>query len=215
MSLWSTFPYRLLTAGKPQLEKLAARGLGLLITWQLLFIPLANYLEFLPHRPAGTGELTDYRELAPESPSEYPLVNHAANVTDAWAHLTGQYQMWWLFAPQFPPASTFPEVQIQTSGEDTEALVTLQSSFEPPPSGEYLRLSPGTDRLFLYEMHLGIGLTWWDASKLSDDAAERADWQKHFRALATRQQQSLTRYALWRSEPYFSQPNGRIKSSWG
>ncbi len=208
MSLWSTSPFRLLAQAKPKLERLAAKGLGLLIAWQLLFIPLANYLEFYPHRMAGTGELTDYRELAPGSPQVYPVVNGLSRVTDAWAQVTGQYQMWWLFAPQFPPASTFPEVKVtwkdEASDTDNET-VSLRSSFEPPASGDYFRLSPGSDRLFLYEMHLGIGLTWWKPHEIPTDADEIADWQKHFRSLAQRQRQSLTQYALWRAEAYFAE----------
>ncbi len=205
MSLLPAPLLRLQQAIRPAFDRLVAKGLGILIAWQLLFIPLANYLEFFPHRPAGQGELLDFRELAPGSPPANPAIHAISHVTDAWAQATGQYQAWWLFAPEFPPAATFPVVKLTHSNSTSNSppIHGIQSSrFEPPPTGNYVRLPSGADRLFLYEMHLGIGLTWWDPTTPSTTAEETASWQRHFKALITRQRQSLVRYTLWQEQQY-------------
>ena len=41
--------------------------LGLFISWQLLFLPAANYLAFFPHGQAEEGELSDSRRDADQT----------------------------------------------------------------------------------------------------------------------------------------------------
>src|SRR5207245_4293168 len=84
--------------------------LGLFISWQLLFMPAANYLAFFPHGQAEEGELSDSRR-APDQAGTVDAVqtaiNVAAGITDAWTSLTGQVQAWCLFAPDVPRSATF------------------------------------------------------------------------------------------------------------
>lgn len=184
-----------------QIQQIWPKALGLLIAWQILFIPVANYLEFFPHRPAGKGELLDFREIAPGKPQPHQAIHTLSRVTDAWAQTTGQYQAWWLFAPEFPPASTFPALQLTYEDSAGQPATTwLRSSFEPADTQNYVRIPSGRDRLFLYEMHLGIGLTWWDPEQPSSSPSESEAWKTHFRALILRQRQSLVHYALWREQ---------------
>lgn len=87
--------------------------LGLFILWQLFFIPAANLFEFVPHRPAQNDELTELPELASGTQCPSKVLGTVASALDRWAECTGQYQVWWLFAPHFPSQVAFPAVELR------------------------------------------------------------------------------------------------------
>src|SRR5205807_9858579 len=83
--------------------------LGLFISWQLLFMPAANYLAFFPHGQVEEGELSDSRSAPDQARAGSAVqraINLAAGITDTWSFLTGQVQAWWLFAPDVPRPAT-------------------------------------------------------------------------------------------------------------
>jgi len=177
-------------------KTLAARLLGAFVVWQLIFIPTANLLDFFPHRVLSTDEVTDFREQPADSLPTSPVVNALAGVTDRWAQATGQYQMWWLFAPSFPPQATFATTELRW---DDRPSVKLHSRFEPANPQHYCRLPGSNDRLFQYEVHLGLGLVYWDAAAAGP---EEAAWREHFRTLVARQSKSMRAYLRWRLAEY-------------
>ena len=182
------------------------RALGLLIIWQLIFLGLSNYVDFFPVRQPGEGELEDYRELSPLDPTPPLILRCSTFVTDHWAQLTGQYQVWWLFAPDFPKQANFPTVELIWHPVDQRAAaesVWLKSSFEPQSTQSYLRLPSGRDRLFLYEVHLGLGSLAWQAERDQQSGpVEQKMWRNHFRGLVQRQQRSMGAYMQWRWRDY-------------
>lgn len=172
------------------------RVLGAFVVWQLVFIPAANLLDFFPHRELSRDEVTDFREQPAEALPATPVVDVLAGVTDRWAQATGQYQMWWLFAPTFPPQATFATTELQWADRPS---VKLASVFDPPNPQSYARLPGSDDRLFQYEVHLGLGLVYWDRAAATTD--EEA-WREHFRTLVARQWKSMRAYLRWRVEEY-------------
>jgi hypothetical protein len=163
--------------------------LGLFVLWQLAFLAVANVVEFVPHRPPGRDELIDFPE--PLAGSERPPgVAHAlATVTDRWAELTGQYQVWWLFAPGFPPQAAFPAVELRWAGR-TEP-VRLLSPSEPADPHAYFRPPGSADRAFHYEVRLGLVLLHWDEATAGDDADF---WRAFHRERVSRQWKSIRAY---------------------
>jgi len=209
---WATyaFPSMRSPALKPaalRLDKPAGRApavlLGVFIVWQLVFIVTANLLEFFPHRVHQPDELTSFRELPPDAGNARPGIHLLAAITDRWVKLTGQYQMWWLFAPEFPPQATFPVVELHWDDPASGlAPVRLPSSFEPADTASYFRPAGSDDRLFHYEVHLGLGLCYWDESAA---APETEAWRKHFRDVVRSQWKSMRAYLRWRTAEFLKQ----------
>lgn len=181
---------------------LRARLLGALVVWQLLFIPLANVLEFFPHRELSRDEVTDFREQPREFLVPRPIVDPLAAVTDRWAQLTGQYQMWWLFAPNFPPQATFPTVELHWPDRPS---VQLRSIFEPDDPHAYCRWPGSNDRLFHYEVHLGLGLVYWNEAEARPEADA---WRELYRFVVARQWKSMRAYMRWRLQQYEAEHPG-------
>src|SRR5260370_2328275 len=149
--------------------------LGLFISWQVLFLPAANYLAFFPHGQAEEGELSDSRsapDQAGASSAVKKAINLAAGITDAWSYLTGQVQAWWLFAPDVPRAATFPVVELRWDDDADSATippVRLRTIVEPDDPQAYFRPPSSFDRLFHYEVRLGLILSNWNVQTLAQD----------------------------------------------
>jgi len=179
-----------------------AAVLGLFIVWQLVFLVLANLLEFIPHRARRLDEFTGYRERPAELVNAKPAVHVLAAVADCWAQLTGQYQMWWLFAPNFPPQATFPVVELRWDDPAAgSAPVRLLSSLEPANTASYFRPPTSADRLLHYEMNLCLGLMYWDEPT---DPAEVEMWKKLLGDIVRCQWKSIRAYLRWRTNEYLA-----------
>ncbi|MBA4018889.1 MAG: hypothetical protein C0483_17110 [Pirellula sp.] len=174
--------------------------LGLLVCWQLTFIPLSNLVDAFPHRTMTFDELSELREVYPEQRVESPLIDLAATATDAWSRLTGQYQMWWLFAPQFPSQAVFPAVALRwDAGADAPPIhppVLLRSAHDPADPGSYVRVPSSLDRLFHYEVRLASPLAYWKEADVAPDQME--GWRQFFRDCVRRQSKSISAYLRWR-----------------
>jgi hypothetical protein len=168
--------------------------LGLFISWQLLFLPAANYLAFFPHGQPEEGELSDSRSAPDQTGSATAVqsgINVAARITDAWAYLTGQVQAWWLFAPDVPRAATFPIVELRW--EDGPP-VRLHTVLEPDDPRHYFRPPSSFDRLFHYEIRLGLIVSNWNEHTLAE-APEF--WRTAFEDRVRRQWRSIRAYLRW------------------
>jgi hypothetical protein len=177
--------------------------LGLFVAWQIAFLVTASLFEFYPHRVHRLDELTSYRELLAGTKNPSPVVHALASVTDCWSQLTGQYQMWWLFAPDFPPQATFPVVELRW---DDPALrlppVRLQSSLEPADTASYFHLPGSADRLLHYEVNLGLGYAYWTEQ---DAASDPANWRRLHRDLVQSQWKSMRAYMRWRMNAHLAE----------
>ena len=183
-------------------------ALGLFVVWQLVFLAAANVVEFFPHRPPGRDELIDFPE--PLQGMERPpgLASHVATVTDRWAEATGQYQVWWLFAPGFPPSAAFPTVELSWPDERPPEARNpppmmcampyieggnewIRSDFEPTNPRAYFRPPGSGDRYFHYEVRLGLVLLHWDEATARDNADF---WRAFRRERVSRQWKSIRAY---------------------
>src|SRR5437764_15333300 len=110
-----------------------AVGVGLFALWQLVFLPAANLIDFIPRRPGphDTDPVMDaYQERGTFTTVE-PLqrsVEVAGDVLDFWSEATGQDQGWSLFAPGSPPHSLFQSVELRFADGE---VVEVRSRFEP------------------------------------------------------------------------------------
>ncbi len=174
--------------------------LGLFISWQLLFLPAANYLAFFPHGQAEEGELSDSRGAPGEAGTAGAVqkaIHVAAGITDAWTYLTGQVQAWWLFAPDVPRASTFPIVELRWD-DDTESPtvppVRLRTILEPSDPQAYFHPPSSFDRLFHYEARLGLIFSNWNEQTLAQNPEY---WRGAIKDRVRRQWRSTRAYLRW------------------
>jgi hypothetical protein len=216
----------------PVRSSLWQKIVGLFVTWQLVFLVSINLLAFLPLAEADDDELTDSRSAAVGSvpDDQYWALKPINNSLMAWSEATGQLQAWWLFAPTFPAESTFTLVTLHWNDGQTPD-VRLHSKQEPEDPAFYFRLPGSRDRLFHYEMRLGlVGIG------LDEDSLEkhRTEWDELFKDRVRRQWKSIRAYVHWRAETYIKEhpelpspdevtlslrvyktpPPGRIPPSW-
>jgi hypothetical protein len=110
-----------------------AVAVGLFASWQLVFLPAANLIHFVPLRPAdsenGPGA-AQYQKVGRFTSAE-PLqraADGAGTVLDFWSGASGQEQGWSLFAPGTPPYSVFLAAEFHFADGTSEAV---RSEFEP------------------------------------------------------------------------------------
>jgi hypothetical protein len=118
---------------KPSLlRRAAAVAVGLFATWQLVYLPAANLIDFAPRRMGPPLEpIADCYQQRGTFTSSEPL-QRAADVTgdvlDFWSEASGQEQGWCLFAPGMPPYSVFPAAEFRFANGTSD---TALSPFEP------------------------------------------------------------------------------------
>jgi len=180
--------------------------LGLFVVWQFCFLLAGNFIAFFPHGQAQEGELSDSRAMPPGQEEQGPFQNvieTVAKATDFWSQSTGQAQAWWLFAPSFPKESTFPVVELRwdDGASSTSASASaipparLGSVIEPSDPQHYFRPPGSFDRLFHYEIRLGLIFWGWSAESLQ----EHPDlWREAVENRVRRQWKSMRAYLRWR-----------------
>ncbi|HLJ96008.1 MAG TPA: hypothetical protein VKU02_22730, partial [Gemmataceae bacterium] len=183
-----------------QRPTVAQYALGFFVSWQLLFMPAANYLAFFPHGQAEEGELSDSRRApSPDgtTSASQKAIDLAAGVTDAWSYLTGQVQAWWLFAPDVPRASTFPIVEARWEEDHESPTVPpmrLRSILEPCDRQCYFRPPSSFDRLFHYEVRLGLIFSNWNERTFAENPEF---WRGAILDRVRRQWRSTRAYLRW------------------
>jgi len=186
--------------------------LGLFVVWQLFFLAAANLVPFVPHGSPPEGELSDAR-TNPELPDMHGPAQQAINVVassaECWARATGQVQAWWLFAPTFPDESTFPAVELRwdapadswgsAPSKTGPPPVHLGSVIEPLDPKHYFHVPGSFDRLFHYEIRLGLIFWGWSEQSLK----EHPDlWQQAVEKRVRHQAKSIRAYLRWRIAAY-------------
>lgn len=185
--------------------------LGLFIIWQLFFMGAANILGFFPHGEAEEGELSDSR-VPPSPEGGGPIqstIDFVGGLTGRWTKLTGQVQAWWLFAPEVPQQATFPTIELRWDHENEPSAahsandylppVILKSYFEPDNSRCYFRPPGYLDRLFHYEIRLGLIFVKWSEQSVKDHPE---DWRKVVEQQLRRTWKSTRAYLRWRLEQF-------------
>jgi hypothetical protein len=179
--------------------------LGLFVVWQLFFLAAANLVPFVPHGKPAEGELSDSRSN-PQLPDMQGPAQEAINVVagsaECWARATGQVQAWWLFAPTFPDESTFPAVELRWDSPSSAAArtqrlppVRLGSVIEPADPRNYFHVPGSFDRLFHYEIRLGLIFWGWSEQSLK----EHPDlWRQAVENRVRHQAKSVRAYLRWR-----------------
>ncbi|OWK46811.1 hypothetical protein FRUB_00510 [Fimbriiglobus ruber] len=107
-------------------------------------------------------------EMVPQTP---PVVR-ARDGMDAWSELSGHVQSWDMFSTGNLPASVFLEVDIRFANGD---IVTVRSPFEPQDPVSAVRPPVIYNRVFNYEMRLGLLHQFMLAEAIPKDADE---WRK-------------------------------------
>ena len=110
-----------------------AVAVGLFATWQLVYLPAANLIDFVPRRPSGPElePVADPHQERGTFTSVEPLQRAAewtGDVLDCWSELSGQEQGWSLFAPGPPPYSLIPAVEFRFADGTSD---TVLSEYEP------------------------------------------------------------------------------------
>jgi hypothetical protein len=191
----------------PPKPKLAQILLGLFIVWQILFMLSANILEMIPPGRVEEDELSDlhFTNLNPEEVKLLPgrkEIDFARNITDWWSQVTGQIQMWSLFAPTFPIQASFPLVELQwDTGGAVPSSVRLPSFQDPVDPGRYFRWSGSDDRLLHYEMRLELIFSSWGPESRSKYGAA---WRDALKQRVWRQRKSICAYLSWKARNYMS-----------
>lgn len=113
-------------------RRAAAVAVGLFATWQLVFLPAANLIDFVPRRVGPPLEpITDGYQQRGTFTANEPVqraAEAAGDVLDFWSEVSGQEQGWSLFAPGMPPYSVFPAAEFRFADGTSD---TVLSPFEP------------------------------------------------------------------------------------
>src|SRR5688572_2453733 len=104
-----------------------AAAVGLFAAWQLVYIPAANLINFVPRRVGPPLEpIADGYQQRSTFTAIEPLqrtADYTGDVLDFWSELTGQEQGWSMFAPGMPPYSVFPTVEFRFADRSEERRV--------------------------------------------------------------------------------------------
>src|SRR5437868_7116679 len=109
--------------------------LGAFVVWQFAFLFASNIVAFFPHGVPEEGELSDSRSgpaMEADCRPVQRVIDGTSFITDRWAHVTGQVQAWWLFAPSFPKRATFPVVELRWDDTDNRSRSGAVEVSYPP-----------------------------------------------------------------------------------
>jgi hypothetical protein len=141
-------------AAVPLFRRAFAVAVGLFATWQLVYLPAANLIDFVPRRQRGP-ELEPIYDTyqAKGSFTEVEAIQRAAewtgDVLDFWSEASGQEQGWSLFAPGAPPYSVIPAVEFRFADGTSD---TMLSPYEPTDKlNPRIRLALVNNRPFNFE----------------------------------------------------------------
>jgi hypothetical protein len=191
------------SASTGQRPRLAQVVLGLFVVWQVVFLGASSIFGLVPRTQPEEGELIDSRPIPSIPAHNEPVreaINTITNVTDFWAGLTGQSQVWWLFAPNPPRNSTFVAVDLHWEQADgTRATVRLPSFFEPADPTHYFRPPGADDRLYHWDARFGLMYSSWREESFTREAEF---WRDALAGRVRRQWKSLRAYLRWRANTY-------------
>ncbi len=203
-------------ADAPVLPSFARRALaalvGLFAAWQLVFIPAANVIDFVPRRVGPPLEpVGDYYQQRGTFTDVEPLQATADGIgaaLDFWAEASGQDQGWSLFTPGVPPYSVIPAVEFRFAGGMTDTVLSrFERADKTDPPFRTILLN---NRLFNTESQL-MFLVWYappeDVARQCTSPEEVARLPIAYRELpdAARAWRGFIRaYLAWRLKEYMA-----------
>jgi hypothetical protein len=140
---------------------LIGRLLGCFVVFQLLFIPLGNYIKLVPVRVADHhGEIDGELQLnlAPGAKCREPMqtvFDATAWLCSHWADVSGQGQCWALFAG-FGERASFPVVELRWPENEHREPVRLMSHFEPADPTSYFYWPEPCCRMWNYDNRMTL-----------------------------------------------------------
>jgi len=114
------------------LRRLASIAMGLFALWQMFFLIAANFVDLVPRRVRDSSplrldplqEIGTFTSFAPLQTA----VDRLGDIIDSYGEFTGQDQTWPLFAPGFPPHSTFGAIEVKFADGTRETILSI---YEP------------------------------------------------------------------------------------
>lgn len=187
-------------------RRIASYLLGTFVCIELVYLPLANFLQPIPrHLDPLPDEIIGRHQRegqASRLDAVQTVIDSTGIACDRWAEATAQGQGWSLFAPRFGEAGTFLTLEaIDTNGTRTE----LRSRFESADASHYLRYDVVNYRLFYREMSYAIVYSLWTPDAFANQGQE---WRDVIRDYVTVYRRSLSAYVRWRIEKEL--PNSAI-----
>jgi hypothetical protein len=185
----------------PLFRRALAVAVGLFATWQLIYLPAANLINFVPRRPHGPElEPISYSCQTKGSFTEVEPLQRAAewtgDVLDFWSETSGQEQGWSLFAPGTPPYSVIPAAEFRFADGTSDTLLSLYEptdKLNPRPRPPLLY-----DRPFNFEAQL-IYPVWF----ASPEAVEKyPDLYRNLPDIARVWQKPIRAWLAWRLKEY-------------
>ena len=132
--------------------------LGLFVAWQLVYLPAANLVQFVPLRVRAdpgdvplsmqtVGRFTDDDRLQ-------SLADTAGAGFSRYAEVSGQVQFWKLFTPELPPTTIVLVTRIEWADGRTAEVVSPSA---PPDNLPAFRLPRWNLRPFHMDVSVGLG----------------------------------------------------------
>ncbi|HEX3150528.1 MAG TPA: hypothetical protein VHR66_20790 [Gemmataceae bacterium] len=179
----------------PRLHRLGSYLLGTFVCVQLVYVPLANFLQLLPRRmpplPEEIASRLQREGRTTQSDAGQAVLDRVGSTCDRWAEVTDQGQGWSLFAPRFGSTGTFLTLQVATDA----GLVELRSRFEPADVDHYVRYDVTHYRLFYREMSYAMVYWMWTPDSFVEHGPE---WRDVIREHVAAYPNTLPAYVRWR-----------------
>lgn len=176
------------TPNKPGLRSIL---LGLFVLFQLIFLTLANLMQFVPREmPAQKGEFDIRVQREGTATSVRPIqdtINALGTVIDRYGEVSGQVQAWSLFAPEFGTQSVFPSVECMTDNR----RVTIHPKHLPADPANYFRWPGPLSRLNSYDFLIAVIYGNYTEQSLAERGEE---WRDAVLQRVRDQQRSLEAY---------------------
>jgi hypothetical protein len=176
-------------------RRLASYLLGAFVCAELIYLPLANVLQFFPRRmpPVPDEQLGRLQRegRSTESDAGQAALDAVGATSDRYGEATAQGQNWSLFAPRFGEAGTFLTLQVTTDDGPAE----LRSRFEPTDPAQYVRFNLADYRVFYREMSYALVYSTWAPKSF---AVQGPEWREAIREHVGAFPHTLPAYVRWR-----------------
>src|SRR5258707_10049903 len=177
--------------------------LGLFILAQMMFLPVANLLGFLPTLRDNLRNTGWAQALAPDWLDKKgrgeEILAKANDISQRWQEMTGQPENWSLFAPDVADDIWFVRVEMNWQDGDSSApeaqiqSISFISDNEPPDPNHFFRL--GHFRIRRYEMAVEVHL-FKEEDKTPEERA--ADWRDKIREKVRKDWDNIQAYLRYR-----------------
>lgn len=185
------------------------RLLGAFVVFQLIYLPLSNYIKLLPVRSSDhAGELTDdpQRRIPSTVHCREPyqtVVDATAWCCSRWAELSGQIHSWALFA-SYAERASLPIVELQWSANQRMAKVRIKSQFEPANPTRYFHWPQTSCRKWNYEYRMAVFHMAATRELIPDDAQYRQLVLDN----VSNMRRSMAAYLNWQVRQYLAANSG-------